>query len=448
MSVRFQPFDPSFLQDPYATYAELRAESPVHRIRMGPIALLGLLRRFSAMRRAAGAPGLVRTAWQLRRARAQQEAHGGSSGGVGSLRRRLYAVSRHVDVTHVLRHPEIFSSRAMGGRDFRPPGGEPAPTDGSLIGLDPPEHTAHRAIVNRGFTPRRMGELEPRIRKLADELVAGFETRGECDLVKAFTNPLPVAVIAELLGLDPARRDDFKRWSTALIIGSTQVGATPQFELFREFRQYMSAVAQERDRNPGEDLISLLVHAQAEEGVLDPEQVVGFASLLLAAGSETTTNLIGNALLALQADPEQAALVRADLGRIPQLLEETLRYDSPIQLLMRVTERATELGGVELPEGSLVLVLLGAANRDGEAFDQPDRFDIERNAQGHLAFGLGNHFCLGASLARLEARIALETLLTRCPDLRIAAQGRVERHGSFLVRGPVALPVRFRPAGR
>ncbi|MEE2665736.1 MAG: cytochrome P450 [Myxococcota bacterium] len=445
MSVRFQPFDPAFLQDPYATYAQLRAESPVHRVRIGPLALLGLLRRFSAMRRASGAPGLVRTAWQMRRARAQQSE---AREAFGPLRRQLYAVSRHADVSYVLRHPEIFSSKAMGGAGSRPPGGEPAPTDGSLIGLDPPEHTAHRATVNRGFTPRRIAEIEPRIRKLADELVARFEARGECDLVEAFTNPLPVAVIAELLGLDPARREDFKRWSTALIIGSTQAGAVPQFELFREFRKYMTGIARERSNTPGEDLISLLVHAQEEEGVLDPEQVVGFASLLLAAGSETTTNLIGNALLALRADPDQAALLRADPGRIPQLLEETLRYDSPIQLLMRVTECATQIGGVELPKGSMVLVLLGAANRDDAIFDQPDRFDIERNAQGHLAFGLGNHFCLGASLARLEARIALETLLVRCPDWRITARGPIERHGSFLVRGPVALPVRFTPPAR
>jgi cytochrome P450 len=446
MAIRFQPFDPVFLQDPYATYARLRAESPVHRVRISPLAVLGLIRRFARMRREAGQPGLARSVWQLRRERAKQG--GGQGEGLGPLRRPFFAVSRHADVTQVLRHPEIFSSRAMGGPGARPPGGEAAPTDGSLIGLDPPEHTDHRAIVNRGFTPRRIAEIEPRIRKLAEELAAGFEARGECDLVEAFSNPLPVAVIAELLGLDPARRDDFKRWSTALIIGSTQGGAGPRFELFREFRQYMAGVAEERRRDPGEDLISLLVHAQEEEGVLEPEQVVGFASLLLAAGSETTSNLIGNALLALHEDPEQAALLREDPGRIPQLLEEALRYDSPVQMLMRISDCATELAGVSIPQGAMVFVLLGAANRDGAVFDEPDRFDIERNAAGHLAFGLGNHFCLGASLARLEARIALETLLERCPDWRITAPGRIERHGSFLVRGPVQLPIAFTPPGR
>lgn len=436
MTVRFQPFDPEFLQDPYPTYDRLRAESPVHRVRIGPLAVLRLIRRFSRMRREAGQPGLVRTAWQMRRAREGRDRTGSSR-----FPRRLYAVSTHAGATFVLRHPELFSSKAMGGGDQRPPGGERAPTDGSLIALDPPEHGTHRAIVNRGFTPRRIDALESRIRKLADELMAGCEANDECDLVEGFTDPLPVAVIAELLGLDPARRDDFKRWSTALIIGSTG-GAAPRFELFREFRQYMTGIAEERRSLPGEDLISLLVGAEQHDGVLDAEQVVGFASLLLAAGSETTTNLVGNALLALRDHPEQAALLREDPSRIPALIEEALRYDSPVQLLMRIATRDLELEGVEIPEGAMVMVLLAAANRDEAVFEGADRFDVERNAQGHLAFGLGNHFCLGASLARLEARVALETILIRYPDWQIQA-GPIERHGSFLVRGPVALPFRF-----
>jgi cytochrome P450 len=174
--------------------------------------------------------------------------------------------------------------------------------------------------------------------------------------------------------------------------------------------------------------------------------VVGFASLLLAAGSETTTNLIGNALLALHDHPEQAERLRAEPALVPQLLEEALRFDAPVQLLMRLAMADTELAGVGIPEGSLVVVLLGAANRDPERFPDAEAFDLGRNAQGHLAFGLGNHFCLGASLARLEARIAVELLLERLPDWRIDAE-RVERHGSFLIRGPRELPLRFGPRG-
>ena len=229
--------------------------------------------------------------------------------------------------------------------------------------------------------------------------------------------------------------------STALIIGSTGGGA-PRFELFREFRSYMTDIAEERRDQPGDDLISLLVGAERDDGVLDAGQVVGFASLLLAAGSETTTNLVGNALLALRDHPEQAALLREEPDRIPALIEEALRYDAPVLLLMRMATRETELEGQTIPEGALVMAVLGAANRDEAVFADGERFDLTRSTQGHLAFGLGNHFCLGASLARLEARVALETILLRYPDWQIAA-GPIERHGSFLVRGPVALPFRL-----
>jgi cytochrome P450 len=439
--VKFNPFDPAFLQDPYPTYARLREQSPVSRVRVAPLEAVRMLRRFSRMRRELGQPGLLRTAWQAWRARDGETAK--ARPGWQRGRPRLFAVARHADVSQVLRSPEVFSSGPMGGGQTGAREEQLTPTEGSLIGLDPPEHGSHRAIVNRGFTPRRIAALEPRIRKIAEELVAAFEARGCCDLVSEFANPLPVAVIAELLGLEPGRRDDFKRWSSALIIGTTQIGAPPDVRLLLEFREYMEGVVLQRRREPGDDLVSLLVHAEEESGVLDTGQVVGFASLLLAAGSETTTNAVGNALLALQAHPDQAALVREDpVGCIPKLVEETLRYDSPVQLLMRATTRATELCGVALPEHALVLPLLGAANRDPAAFPDPDRFDITRDNQAHLGFGFGNHFCLGASLARLEARVALETIFERLPGWRIDAD-ETPRHGSWLVRGPTALPLRF-----
>ncbi len=437
--MKFRPFESGFLEDPYPTLARLREESPVAKVGISPLTALTLTRRFARMRRDAGEPGLARTAW-----RAWRSGDGPHNHRAQGRRRfpRVFAVSRYEDVTEVLRHPEIFSSKAMGGMED-PEAEQFHPTQGSLIGIDPPEHTDHRAIVNRGFTPRRIAAMEPRVRKLADELISAFFPRRRCDLVEEYSNPIPVAMIAELLGLPAERRDDFKRWSAALIVGSTQIGSTVNTALFKEFRDYMSAVVEQRRREPGDDLISLLVHAEQEGGILDTAQVVGFASLMLAAGSETTTNVIGNALLALQAHPDQDALVRAEpAAHIPGLIEETLRYDPPIQMVMRLALEDTEIRGVAIPKGAMVLPLIAAANRDPAMFEDPDRLDVERDTQGHLGFGLGNHFCLGASLARLEARVALETIFERLPNWRIDTAA-VTRHGSWLVRGPTELPLTF-----
>jgi cytochrome P450 len=441
MAVRFQPLDPEFLADPYPTYQRLRDEAPIHRLRFSPVTVGRMMWRYGRARLRESDKGIVAT---LRDMRMEQQRMREAQGYRTGKRPRFYAISRHEHVSEALRHAERFSSKPMGGGEARAINeeGDISPTSGSLIGVDPPEHGRHRGIVNRGFTPRRVADLEPRIRKIADELVSDFETRGHCDLMEAFANPLPVAVIAELLGLDPARRDDFKRWSTALIVGSTQgEGRVPRLGLFREFRQYMASVVEERKHEPGDDLISILVHSGGEEGVLETQQVISFASLLLAAGSETTTNLIGNAMAALRENPETLERVRADPGLIPQLVEESLRYESPVQLLMRLTTQDLELGGEPIPEGALVMLLLASANRDEARFPDAHRFDIDRDTNGHLGFGFGNHFCLGASLARLEGRIALETLLERIPDYEIPEP--VAYHGSFLIRGPSSLPIRF-----
>ncbi len=446
LPARFNPFDPSFVRNPYPTYAELRREAAVARVRIGMrqmfrmlVGLISMQRRQGGLRLGAGLKFLYRRA-TARGSRPRAASRPG-------LRSRIYTVSRYAEVSQVLRTPGIFSSEIMGGSQAESMNaeGDIAPTAGSIIGQDPPEHVRQRGIVNRGFTPRRVAALEPRIRKNAEELFASFEGKGSCDLMTEFADPLPVSVIADLLGLDPNRRDDFKRWSSALIVGSTQPGGEgfgARIELFREFRAYMTDVIDERRQTPGLDLISTLIHSGEGEGILDPEQVISFASLLLAAGSETTSNLIGNAVLALLANPEQLERVQHDPRLVGNLVEETLRYDPPIQLVMRATTRATELCGVEIPKHALVLPLLGAANRDPAVFAEPDRFDITRDNQAHLGFGLGNHFCLGASLARLEAAIALETIFERLPDWRIDAE-RTPRHGSWLVRGPTALPLRF-----
>ncbi|MEE2674797.1 MAG: cytochrome P450 [Myxococcota bacterium] len=449
MAESFNPFDPEFTRDPYPTYARMRDEAAVARVRIGIVRMLRMGAALIAMqRKRGGGPGLrqgLGVVWSRIRSRRTRPLHD-KRPRFG----RLYTVSRFDEVSHVLRHPEFFSSEVMGGSqpEVMNADGDIAPTSGALIAHDPPEHTQQRNIVNRGFTPRKIAALEPRVRKIAEELFASFQGEKQCDLMAQFANPLPVSVIADLLGLDPARRDDFKRWSTALIVGSTRPGEGSGFAsnwgMFREFRSYMTQVIQEREQNPGEDLISTLIHTGEGEGILDREQVISFATLMLAAGSETTTNLIGNAMLALFRDEDLLARVQNDPQLIPQVVEETLRYDSPIQLTMRLAMQETEVGGVQIPKGAIVAALLASANRDESHFEHPERFDIDRATPNHLAFGFGNHFCIGASLARMEGRIGLEMILTRLAGLELTVPPEdIEPHGSFLVRGPSSLPVRF-----
>lgn len=392
MEILFNPIDPAFLEDPYPTYQRLRDEAPIYR-------------------------------------------HPGG----------FQAVSRHEDVVAVLKDPARFSSVAMGGGNPLPGQQRGGPIQGSLIGQDPPVHTQQRNTVNRGFTPRRISALEPRIQQLVNDLFAEFEHRGSCDLTQELAAPLPVTVIAELLGLDADRWDDFKRWSNAMIVGGTsptaRISGDETRKSVREFAAYLSSVIEQRRKSPGDDLISILIHAGEDAGVLSPEQVLAFASLLLIAGSETTMNLIGNTTFALLQHREQLEAVRNDRSLIAGALEETLRWDSPVQLLARLATGPAELPSGKVEQG-MVMILLGAANRDERQFPNADRFDIRRNTTGHLGFGLGNHFCLGASLARLEARLAMEAVIDRLPQLRLG-EGIIERHGSFLVRGPKALPLAF-----
>jgi cytochrome P450 len=454
MAASFDPFDPEFVRDPYPTYAALRSEAAVSRVRIGLWRIAKMILRVIGEQRRQGNLRLgtsLRFALRRRSRRPRPTSATTKTPPRPGLRSRLYTVSRFDEASHVLRHPEIFSSEIMGGSQPQVMNaeGDIAPTSGALIAHDPPEHTRQRGIVNRGFTPRRIAELEPQVRNNAEELFAKFEQRGHCDLMEEFANPLPVSVIADLLGLDPERRADFKRWSTALIVGSTRPGGDgfgSNIELFREFRAYMTEVIEQRRKRPGDDLISTLIKGSGEneaEGILDPEQVISFATLLLAAGSETTTNLIGNAMLALFRHPEQLALVRREPERIPAVVEEALRYDAPIQLTARLAVQESEVAGVTIPKGSIVAVLLASANRDAAHFEAPEEFDITRPTPSHLAFGFGNHFCIGASLARLEGTIALEMILGRLPGLALASAEAVPRHGSFLVRGPSALPVRW-----
>jgi cytochrome P450 len=299
--------------------------------------------------------------------------------------------------------------------------------------------------VNRGFTPRRIAELETRVRAIARRTLAAFEDKSDFDLVSELFTPLPVTVIAELLGVDPERSTDFKHWSDCVVIGSTgtagKFGPATMLEGVAGLLNYILDDIGRRRGQQRNDLIGALIGAEEGDAALTPLDVANFALLLLLAGNETTTNLLGNVLLALLAHPDVLARVRRDPSRIPALVEETLRYDSPIQFIYREATQDVELAGVRIPAGSVVIPLLGSANRDEAQFPDPNRFDVSRDTQGHVAFGLGVHFCLGASLARLEARVALEELLARYAGFEHIAP-RVQYVDSYIVRGPKRLPLR------
>ncbi|HZP57380.1 MAG TPA: cytochrome P450 [Dehalococcoidia bacterium] len=383
----FNPMSPEFRLDPYPTYAAMRRDAPVYR----------------------------------------------SAGYV--------VVTRYDDVVSVLRQPNLFSSSAI-GMNVR---GRPART---IINTDPPVHTRIRGVINRAFTPRMVADLEPMIRRVTARLLDRMCERGEGDIVRDLAVPLPVTVIAHLLGVDPDRQEDFKRWSTAVI---SETAGLPDDERARverdtdEFQDYFdAAIAERRERPGGDDLISAIVRAQQEdEELLSADDVLAFTGLLLIAGNETTTNLIGNAVLALLAHPEQMARVREEPALVPNLVEEALRWDSPVQFLFRTATEDTEIAGEPIAAGTTIIPVYASANRDDARFPEGDRFDVTRNAQGHVAFGYGVHFCLGAPLARLEARVALEQALARLPGLRRAGDTPPERVPSLFLRGVQSLRVAF-----
>ena len=413
-------FDPLVSQDdPYPTYRHLRDEAPVHF----------------------------------------------------SERRRMWSVTRFDDVMHVLKSPELFSSRAMftmimaGGYEKLPP---LSPgllwfiwnifwrarlnpfefwTARNLIAEDGERHSSMRAIVNRGFTPRRIAAWEPRIRELVMRCMAPLRRGETFDVMADLAIPVPVATIAEMLGVPAELHADFKRWSDHVIHMTTG----PERNRARfdrrnmgpvlEFILAMRGLARDRRTSPRDDLISTILAEQEGETALTDREVIQFVLLLLVAGNETTTNLIGNLANALFEHRDVMRAVAADPGLVPALVEEGLRYDSPVQVVFRRTTADTEIRGVRIPRNGYVAVFLGSANRDERRFSEPDRLDLDRDLSGFPGFGFGKHFCLGASLARLEARVAFEALVPELPRLE-RADGAIAHVDSFLVRGPKRLALR------
>ena len=400
---------PAFRADPYAAYRRLREEAPVY--------------------------------------------HAHESG------REIWILSRYEDVATLLRDP-----RASVDRAFQP---KPVPVDPNedpasvhplaralrvlsrvMLFRDPPDHTRLRGLVSKAFTPRVAEALRPRILKRVDELLDARANDGEMDLIHDFATPLPLLVIAELLGVPTEEYPSLKRWSDDLALmldGTVAAGAIARaVPSAMEFIAFLREVVAARRRAPREDLLSGLLAAQAQAPGADltEDEILGTAVILLGAGHETTTNLIGNGMLALLRHPSERVRLARDGSLLPSAVEEILRFDSPVQATSRTFPEPVLVGGHEIPAGREIGLLLGAANRDPAQFVDPERFDVGRAENRHLSFGHGIHFCLGAGLARVEAEVALGALLARHPKLTLAADTLVWRPG-FLLRGVESLRVRF-----
>jgi cytochrome P450 len=347
-------------------------------------------------------------------------------------------IARYADVVTVLRDHERFTVRRP-EIPFReridPFGGAP-----TILTADPPVHSRLRRLVSKAFTPRRVRELEPRIREITDDLLNRAGDCREIEAMAALANALPVIVIAELLGISAADHNQFKQWSNDLVSSFGQdmaTGPSPAGLAAKDaLRRYLSEVIVQRRANPADDLISALVAASDDAEVLSESELLAFVVLLLLAGNETTTNLIGNGLLALCRQPDEQQRLRESRELIPIAIEEMLRYDPPVHMTVRMPNSTTSVGGTEIPTGTLAFVLLAAANRDPAQFPRPERFDVARKPNDHVSFGEGIHFCLGAPLARLEGAIAIESMLEKFPRLQLAnPEATLEYRGSMALRG-------------
>ena len=355
----------------------------------------------------------------------------------------FWALSRHSDVLSALKDFETFSNRNGVSLD-RDAFHSDADATMSFLAMDPPRHTRMRSLVSRGFTPRRVSDLEPRIRELAARYLDECAERGGCDFIADFAGKLPMDVISELLGLPASDRAMLRGWADTVVqreqgfVGVPPAAAGAALQLL----QYFQAHVAERRTRPRGDLTEALLEAQIEGDRLSEREILGFLFLMVIAGNETTTKLLANALYWLWRNPKQRDRLRVDPSLVPNWVEETARYDNSSQALARVVARDTELYGTRLHQGEKVVLLIGSANRDERAFEDPDRYDLLRNTRPSLSFGHGTHFCLGAALARLEGRVALEEVWRRFPEYDVEPEGIVRVH-SVNVRGFAALPIKF-----
>ena len=333
---------------------------------------------------------------------------------------------------------ELLDRQALGGRDSM----FGRSLSHHMLNTDPPEHSRLRKLVNRAFTPRAVERLRPRAEQICADLLAGLAGRAEVDLLETFAVPLPIRMICELLGVPAADRADFRGWSNTLV---SALPADAQAGPYAAMSAYLHELIRAKRAAPTEDMLAALAAVTDGGDRLTEDELVAMAFLLLAAGHETTVNLIGNGMLALLGHPDQLAALRADRSRLPAAIEEFLRYDGPVnQATLRFTAAPVELGGARIPAGEFVLVSLDSANRDGSRYADPDALDIDRDAAGHLAFGHGIHYCLGAPLARLEAEVAFTGLLDTYDRIELAVPAEaLEWRYSVVMRGLERLPVRL-----
>lgn len=356
-----------------------------------------------------------------------------------------WAVSRYEDVKYVLRNHQLFSSDPLIQIAF----GEfnPAPGAPYLLASDPPTHTRLRKLVGTAFSPRIVSSISHSIETMIDGLLTAIEGETEFDLMEALAAPLPVTVIANIMGIDSSMGPTFRRWSNQVTVGINKNISDKMREDIRrdaaDFRAYFDDRIAYARRNPSDDMVTALVRAEEEGQHLSADEVMAMCVLILIAGNETTTSTIGNAMYLLALHPDQRRLLLQDVPQhLPGLVEETLRYLSPIQMLFRRTTQEVEIAGKKLPANTVVMPIYASANRDESIFAAADVFDIKRKDAGpHMAFGHGIHFCIGQALGRFETTSALRSLLTRMPNLH-AIPETVQWNDSFYLRGPKVLTVR------
>ncbi|MGW3246302.1 cytochrome P450 family protein [Streptomyces sp. NPDC001070] len=401
--VRLPYTDPAFVADPFPRYRELRQEGPVRRAVIS-----------------------------------------------GDL--EVWLVTRYEDGLAALADPRL-SSDVRDSADprllERLPTNERQAMLRTMLRADPPDHTRLRRLVSKAFTARRVAELEPRVQAVTDELLDAIVPAGRADLVEEFALPLPVTVISELLGVPVSDRHDFQRWTDEMILQGPQAPDLARLEAaWRQMHGYLSALIDAKRRSPADDLLSALVARHDDEQRLDADELIAMAFLLLAAGYVTTVSLIGSGIAALLAHPAQLRALRDDPGLLPGAIEEFLRYDGPINPgITRFTREDLTIAGVAIPRGATVVIASAIADRDPARFTDPDRLDVTREDNAHLAFGHGIHYCLGAPLARLEGRIAIGSVLRRLPGLALAVPPGELRWRPGVLRGPERLPVTFGSGG-